>query len=66
MAASVPWETALELCEEVRAENRRKKLRFLSFQALPCWGCEGFSKGDPAKMCIANGCSLVGARYLKR
>lgn len=66
MASVVPRETALKLCEEIRAENRRKKLRFLSFQALQCWGCETFSKGDPAKMCVAGGCNLVDARYRKR
>jgi len=66
MAAPVPWEIVLKLCEEIREENSRKKLRFLSFRALQCQGCETFSKGDPAKMCIANGCSLVNARYRMR
>lgn len=62
MAAPVPWEIALKLCKEIREENSRKKLRFLSFQALQCQGCETFSKGDQTKMCIANGCNLVNAR----
>jgi hypothetical protein len=66
MTDPVPWETALKLCEEIRAENKRKAFFFLSFRALQCRGCETFSGGDPAKMCIAGGCDLVNAKYRKR
>ncbi len=66
MSDAVPWETALMICAEIRQENRKKKLSFISPQAMQCRGCETFSKGDPKKMCIANGCNLVNARYRKQ
>jgi hypothetical protein len=62
---AIPKEVAYRLCEEIRAENRRKRV---SFGAMQCWGCVTFTAGNPDKMCVANkpgyrGCSLVNARY---
>ncbi|MFB3890099.1 MAG: hypothetical protein ACE14S_11455 [Candidatus Bathyarchaeia archaeon] len=59
----IPWETALELCGEIR----KKKAGRLFTQ---CWGCVRFSKGEAAKMCFASrphnrGCRLVNKRYVE-
>jgi len=58
-------DVALQLCAEIRQENRGK---WYSFAALRRWGCSTFSKGDPAKMCLSSkpgyrGCNLVNAHY---
>ena len=58
----VPHEIALKLCDEIRAENKRKRL---SFWKLQCWGCYKWAKGDIEKLCLSRegGCNLVNKRY---
>lgn len=65
---AITRETAIQLCAEERAENRRKWLSAAHWQ---CWGCVKFTGGDPDKMCMHspqgyNGCLLVNARYDRR
>ncbi|MHA1915397.1 MAG: hypothetical protein ACW97V_13635 [Promethearchaeota archaeon] len=62
------FKEALDLCEQVRANNRK---RFVSFNKMWCWGCAKFSK-SPEKRCFANsedrtnnGCILVNNLYKK-
>ena len=62
---TIPKEVAHKLCQEIREKNRG---RFYSFHGLWCWGCNKFSKGDPAKLCYSNrpdnrGCSQVNRLY---
>ncbi len=62
---AIPWEKALQLCLEIREENRRKRY---TPAGMMCWGCVKFSKGDPAKMCASlrsdyRGCYKINARY---
>jgi hypothetical protein len=61
---NISRETAIKLCEEIRAENENKGF---SFQRLQCWGCLKYAKGDVEKMCLANekggGCNLINKRY---
>jgi len=59
---------ALELCEQVRAENKKKSI---SFNKMWCWGCTKFTK-SPEKRCFANaengsntGCVQVNRLYEK-
>jgi hypothetical protein len=64
MSAILP-SIALELCEEVRRDNRGK---WYTFNGMWCWGCATFSRGDPKKMCFSNspdhrGCAQVNRRY---
>jgi hypothetical protein len=64
-AMVIPKEKALELCLEIRQENRGK---WYTSAGMMCWGCLTFSKGDPAKMCFSSqpdyrGCYQVNARY---
>lgn len=61
---AIPRETALRLCEEIRAENRG---RWWTVNGMWCWGCARFS-GEPDRRCWANapgnrGCAQVNARY---
>ena len=58
----IPRETAIKLCDEIRAENERKRF---SFEKLQCWGCYKWAKGDVEKLCLASegGCNLVNNRY---
>lgn len=61
----IPKETALRICDQIRTGNRSRRL---SVGGLWCWGCERFSGGDPAKLCISNrpdfrGCGQVNSRY---
>jgi len=53
---------ALQICTEIRQENRGK---WYTFARLQCWGCTTFSKDNPAKMCLSSqdGCNLVNKRY---
>jgi len=55
-------EVALKLCEEIRAENKR---RWFSLGGLQCWGCYTWSKGDPQKLCLSSegGCNLINKRH---
>jgi hypothetical protein len=65
MTTAIPRETALAICEEIRAENREQ---LFSLAKLRCWGCVTFSKGEAEKMCVSSrpgyrGCDLVNQRY---
>ena len=65
---AIPEETALKLCEEVRAHYKGK---FWTAAGLQCWGCIRFSKGDPARRCLYNapgcrGCTLINRRFAKQ
>lgn len=64
---TIPRDMALQLCNEIREENRGK---WYSFAWVQCWGCTKFSKGNPDKMCFSNkegyrGCHLVNKRHDK-
>ena len=48
---AIPRETALQLCAEIRQENRSK---WYSFAHLQCWGCMTFAKWNPEKMCLSS------------
>ena len=58
----IPPNIALKLCDEIRAENKRK---LFSIGRLQCWGCYKFAKGNSEKMCISSeqGCNQVNSRY---
>jgi len=61
-------ETALQLCTEIREENRGKWYRFARLQ---CWGCMTCATGNTDKRCLTSpegysGCNLVNKRYTKR
>ncbi|MFX0083054.1 MAG: hypothetical protein ACFE94_15000 [Candidatus Hodarchaeota archaeon] len=60
---SIPEEIALQICEEIREQNREKKISFAKAQ---CWGCMKYSikKNDIRHRCIFSdennrGCHLV-------
>lgn len=64
----IEFDEALELCEQVRLDNKKKRF---SFNKLWCWGCTKFSK-SPDKRCFANaengintGCAQVNKLYKK-
>ena len=64
-ANAIPREVALQLCEEIREENRG---RWFRWKAWMCWGCTTFTKGDVDKRCVGSqpdyrGCLQVNARY---
>lgn len=58
----IPREIALKLCDEIRAENKRK---WFSIWGLQCLGCYKFAKGDVEKLCLSSeqGCPQVNRRY---
>lgn len=67
----IPEELAFQLCEEVREQNKKKKISFAKGQ---CWGCMKYSqkKDDIRHRCIFGeennrGCYLINkifdARY---
>ena len=67
----IPEDIALQLCEEIRAQNSKKKFSLAKWQ---CWGCMKYSnkKNDIRHRCIFGdennrGCQLVNkifdARY---
>ena len=61
-------ETAIQLCSEIRRENRGK---WYSFARLQCWGCMTFAKGNPDKMCLGSqednrGCNLINKRHAQQ
>ena len=65
---AISREVALQLCAEIREENRGKWYRFAHLQ---CWGCTTYAKGDPDKMCLRSpegysGCNLINKRYAQR
>ena len=62
---AIPREVALQLCAEIREENRAKWYRFAHLQ---CWDCTTFAKRNPDGMCLSNqesyrGCYLVNKRH---
>jgi len=65
---AIPKEVALQLCAEIREENRGK---WYGFTHMQCWGCMTYAKGNPAKMCLSNkeghlGCNLISKRYAQQ
>ena len=58
----IPREIAIKLCNEIQAENKRKRF---SLRRLQCWGCYKFARGDAERMCLSSegGCSLINKRY---
>ena len=67
----IPEDVALQLCEEIREQNSKKKINLAKWQ---CWGCMKYSnkKNDIRHRCIFadennRGCHLVNnmfdARY---
>ncbi len=61
---AIPQKTALQLCQEIREENRS---RWYTLDGLRCWWCATFSKG-PERRCFASrpdyrGCGQVNARF---
>ena len=63
MSIPIPEDIALQICEEIREKNKKKKL---SFAKVQCWGCMKYSKkkGDNKNRCIFSkednrGCQLV-------
>ena len=63
MSIPIPEDIALQICEEIREKNKKKKL---SFAKVQCWGCMKYSnkKGDIKHRCIFSkednrGCQLV-------
>lgn len=65
---TIPREIALQICGEIRRENRRK---WFSASRWQCWGCVTFTKGDPDKMCLRaqegySGCVLINKRYARQ
>lgn len=61
----IPQEIAYRICDEIRAENRRKPYKIVS--SLWCWGCTTFTGGDPQKRCGATvSCPQVVKRYGQR
>jgi hypothetical protein len=61
----IPREVAMKLCDEIRAENKRKRF---SIGRLQCWGCYQWARGDTEKLCLSSkeGCNLVNNRYKLR
>lgn len=64
---AIPRDVALQLCADIRQENRNK---WYSFSRWQCWGCFKFSRGDPEKICLSGkpgyrGCYLVNAGYAR-
>ena len=61
----IPREVALELCGEIRAENKKK---LFSIWGLQCFFCYKWAKGDVEKMCLSSegGCNLVNRRFKLR
>jgi len=66
----IPEEVALQICEEVRERNKKKKLSLAKGQ---CWGCMKYSqkKNDIRHRCIFGeennrGCHLVNKIFDSR
>jgi hypothetical protein len=63
---AIPQNLALQLCNEISADNRGK---WYTFRGLWCWGCVKFSK-TPEQRCYANadntGCAQVNKLYAAR
>jgi hypothetical protein len=60
------FDEALEICEQVRALNKKKSI---SFNKMWCWGCAKFTS-SPENRCFANsengsntGCTQVNKLY---
>jgi hypothetical protein len=61
---AIPYETATQLCEQIRQENRKK---LYTFNGMWCWGCATFTK-EIGQRCFNNaqgcrGCSQVNGRF---
>ncbi|MEM2872937.1 MAG: hypothetical protein QXD82_02075 [Nitrososphaerales archaeon] len=61
----IPREIALELCNEIRRENSRKKFGIGKTQ---CSFCYELARDNPSRLCIFTnelnrGCSQVNKRY---
>lgn len=63
MSIPIPEDIALQICEEIREKNKKKKFSLAKGQ---CWGCMKYSnkKGDIKHRCIFGkednrGCHLV-------
>ena len=64
---SIDRNMAIELCEKVRAENKKKKI---SIWKAMCYFCIKAAKGDPTKRCLCaneenRGCTQVNKRFDK-
>jgi len=46
---AIPKAIALQLCAEIREENRGKWYRLAHLQ---CWGCMSFTKGGTLIRCV--------------
>lgn len=65
MEKKIERENAIQLCNEIRERNKKKKI---SFSKMMCWGCRKYANGDYDKMCFANhelnrGCMQVNKEY---
>ncbi len=65
---AIPDELALELCAEIRRQNRGK---WYTFAGLQCWTCSTFCEGRSSKMRYGcgpdnRGCYLVNAASDRR
>lgn len=65
---AIPYDQALAICEETRAQNRGK---WYTFNGMWCWGCATFTKGNPSGRCFASsadnrGCAQVNQRFDQR
>jgi len=64
----IPEEIAIQICQEIRESNKKKRF---SFGKMQCWGCSKFSK-ETKETCIyragenMRGCQLVNKVYDKR
>lgn len=53
MCSPMDEQIAIQICEEIRQENKKKKW---SFQKFACYMCKG-------RWCLKRGCSLVEKRF---
>lgn len=65
MKEAIHFDTALNICKEIRKHNQGK---WYSFYGMWCWGCNIFSKQDSNNLCFNKnidnrGCSQVNNRY---
>jgi hypothetical protein len=55
--SSIPREIALEICEEIRMKNQKKRF---GFDKMQCWGCWRFGKKIDEEGTIHGICTLSG------
>ena len=63
--ATIHYQTAAEICEQIQSENMPK---WYTFNGMWCRGCVTFSKGDVSQRCFNNapgctGCAQVNNRF---